>query len=126
MSSHDNSAADKTAIPAAGILYRIGQIIGVSSGVASSILWTLAMWDPASGLSFSFMSFAVVFIMILIGIFSIIASLKGHSTVLVVLFAIAFFPVGLYMLGVPHWLQWAGLANVGLLFAALLLRRGSH
>lgn len=106
-----------------GLLYELGQIIGVVSGIAASMLWMLSIWDPASGFSFSYASFAVVLVMTLIAIFAVIASIKGHSTVLIVLFAISFFPIGLYVLAVPHWLKWVGLANLGFLVAALLTRR---
>jgi len=124
--SVDQTEINKKPAPASrpDVFYKLGQIIGTSSGVVTCILWTLAMWDPASGFSFSFASFAVVFVMILIAIIAVIASTKGHGKVLIVLFAISFFPIGMYVLAIPHWLHWVGLANIGLLVAGLLIRRG--
>jgi hypothetical protein len=104
------------------LLYKLGQIVGITSGIAAAMLWMLSIWDPASGFSFSYASFAVVLVMTLIAIFAVIASIKGHGTVLIVLFAISFFPIGLYVLAVPYWLRWVGLANLGFLVAALLIR----
>jgi hypothetical protein len=43
--------------------------------------------------------------------------------VLVIIFGISFFPIGLYVLGVPHWIQWVGLANIGYLLAGVIIWR---
>lgn len=104
-------------------IYKAGQITGVVSGVTACMLWILAMWDPASMLSFSAPSFAVAFSMVLMAIIVVIASTKGHGRVLFVLFAISFFPIGLYVIAVPHWLRWVGLANLGYLLAGVLIWR---
>ena len=105
------------------LLYKIGQITGAISGVASRLLWLLTIWEPDSVFSFSTASFAVVFVMILISAIAVIASIKGHGTILIILFAISFFPIGLYVIAIPHWLRWVGLANIGYLLAGLLIRR---
>jgi len=112
-----------TAGPESSGLFKTGQITGIISGAVSCILWMLTMWDPASVFSFSVASFAVVFAMILLAIIAVIASIKGHSTVLFVTFAISFFPIGLYVIAVPHWLRWVGLANIGYLAAGFLIQR---
>lgn len=66
----------------------------------------------------------VVFLMILIGVLTVIASIKGNSTMLLVLFFVAFLPIGLYVIAVPHWIRWVGITNTGFLLAGLLLRVG--
>jgi len=104
------------------LLYKTGQITGVATGVLSGLLWLATLWDPSSPFSFSPASFIVVLGMLLIAILVVIASIKGNSTMLLVLFFIAFLPIGLYVIGVPHWVRWVGLANVGYLVAGLLLR----
>ena len=111
-------SADNPAIP-----YRAGQVIGAVSGVASALLWTTMIWDPASTFDFSLLSYAVVFIMILVSIIVVAASVQGHGGVLIVLFAISFFPVGLYVLAVAHWIRWVGIADAGFLVAGLLIWR---
>ena len=101
---------------------KMGQLIGVIAGATSCLLWMAALWDPASPFTFSAASFIVVLGMILIAILVVIASIKGSSTMLLVMFFVAFLPIGLYVIGVPHWIRWVGLANVGYLIAGLLLR----
>jgi len=105
------------------VLYKTGQITGVVSGIAACLIWMLVLWHPDSVLSFSALSFTVGFIMILIAVAVVIASTRGHSTMLLILFAVSFLPIGLYVLSVPHWLRWVGLANLGYLLAALLIWR---
>ena len=64
----------------------------------------------------------VVFLMILSALLVIIASIKKNSTALLVMFFIAFLPVGLYVIAIPHWIRWIGLVDLGYLVAGLLLR----
>jgi len=104
------------------VSYKAGQLTGTVAGSLSCLLWMATLWDPASPFSFSPASFIVVLGMILIAILVVIASIKGNSTMLLVLFFIAFLPIGLYVIGVPHWIRWVGLANLGYLLAGLLLR----
>lgn len=110
------------ATPSYSLLYKTGQIIGAVAGALSCLLWMATLWDPASPFSFSPASFVVVFWMILIAIIAVIASIKGNSTMLLVMFVVAFLPIGLYVIAVPHWIRWVGLANLGYLIAGLLLR----
>jgi hypothetical protein len=105
------------------IPYKLGQITGIISGAVASLLWMMSLWLPETSFSFGIASMAVILIMIVLAVIVIVASLKGHSTALIVIFGISFFPVGLYMLGVPHWLQWVGLANIGYLFAGVIIWR---
>ena len=104
------------------LLYKTGQITGAVAGALSCLLWMATIWDPTSPFSFWAVSYAVVFAMILIAIIAVIASIKGNSTMLLVMFFVAFLPVGLYVIAVPHWIRWIGLANLGYLIAGLLLR----
>lgn len=99
-----------------------GRLIGVISGAVSCVLWMAALWDPGSPFSFKPASMLVVFLMILIAILAVIASIKGNSTILLILFFISFLPIGLYVIGVPHWIRWVGLTNTGYLLAGLLFR----
>lgn len=105
--------------------YKLGQMTGVVAGVLSCLLWMAAMWDPASPFSLKPASMLVVFLMILIAILAVIAAIKGNGAMLLVLFVVAFLPIGLYVIGVPHWIRWVGLTNLGYLIAGLLLRTGA-
>lgn len=79
------------------------------------------MWGPTSILSLSGTSFAGAFAMSMLAIFAVIASVRGHSVVLMVIFFVSFFPIGFYFLSESHWLSWASLLNLGYLFGALLM-----
>ena len=103
---------------------KTGRLVGVVAGSLSCLLWIAALWDPASPFSFSPASMLVVFLMILIGVLTVIASIKGNSTMLLVLFFVSFLPIGLYVIAVPHWIRWVGITNTGFLLAGLLLRVG--
>jgi len=104
---------------------KTGRLIGVVAGSLSCLLWIAALWDPSSPFSFSPASMLVVFLMILIGVLTVIASIKGNSTMLLVLFFVSFLPIGLYVIAVPHWIRWVGITNTGFLLAGLLLRVGT-
>jgi hypothetical protein len=103
--------------------YKLGQLTGIIAGSAASILWMMTLWVPEASFSFNIASMAVVLLMIVLAIIVIVASLKGHSTVLIVIFGISFFPIGLYVLGIPHWIQWVGLANIVYLLAGVIIWR---
>ncbi len=117
--------ANSTGTRRHGLFYKPGQILGVTSGVVTCVLWTLSMWDPTSALAFSTVSIVFVFVMILFGVIAIIASIKGHGTALLVLFVVSFLPIDMYVLTVQHWLNWVGLANIGYLVAGLLIKRAT-
>ena len=83
----------------------------------------LTLWLPDAPFSFGTASMAVILIMIVLAVVAIVASLKGHAAVLLVIFGVSFFPIGLYVLGVPHWIQWVGLSNMGYLLASIVIWR---
>ena len=101
---------------------KLGQSTGVLSGTGACILWMMAIWFPASEIKLSGVSLIVAFLMILISIIAIIASLKAHGGVLIVLFMISFFPVGLYMLGTGNWYRLIGVFNIGYLIAGVCIK----
>ena len=103
--------------------YIVGQLIGVVSGVGVFALWMAAIWFPSAELTLSGASFIVALVMAIVAIFAIIASLRKHGTVLMVLFMASFFPVGLYLFGVPHWVRWIGAFNLGYLIAGFVIWR---
>jgi len=97
-----------------------GKFTGVVSGVAVCVLWNIAMWFPSPELPLSGVSFAVALLMAMLGIIVAIASIKGHAITLIVLFVASFFPIGLYLLGVPTWIRVIGILNFGYLIAGLI------
>ncbi len=98
-----------------------GRIIGASSGVAACGLWLWALGTPQGTFSLSPLHIAIGVLMMLFAIFAVIASVRGHGVVLMVVFVMSFFPVGGYLLGTPLWLRWVGAADFGFLAGGLLI-----
>ena len=98
-----------------------GQFIGTASGVAACGLWWWVMGTPQDTFSLSAVHISVGVLMMVFAIFAVIASLRGHDLALLVLFFISFFPVGGYLIGVPHWVRWIGVSNLGFLVAGLMI-----
>lgn len=79
------------------------------------------MWGPTSVLSLSGTSFSGAFVMSIIAIVAVIASLRGHGVMLFLMFFLSFCPIGFFFIGEVHWLSWVGVFNLGFLVAAILL-----
>ncbi|HEX6992549.1 MAG TPA: hypothetical protein VF339_00215 [Gammaproteobacteria bacterium] len=101
-----------------------GRGLGAVSGALVALLWTLALWIPESGMALTGINFVVALLMALLGLFAVIAAVREHAAVLLVLFVASFFPVGVALVGADHWLAWAGRLNVCYLVAAALIRLG--
>ena len=98
-----------------------GKIIGAASGVAACGIWLWALGTPQGPFSLSAANIAIGVLMMMVAIFAVIASVRGHGPVLVVMFIMSFFPVGAYLFGIPHWLRWIGVVDVGFLVAGLMI-----
>lgn len=98
-----------------------GKIIGAASGVAACGLWLWALGTPQGPFSLSAAYIAIGVLMMLIAIFAVIASVRGHGVALLVIFMMSFFPVGAYLFGIPHWLRWIGVVDLGFLVAGLMI-----
>ena len=101
--------------------YYAGKIIGAASGVAACGLWLWALSTPQGPFSLSPVHIAIGVLMMLFSIFAVIASVRGHGLALLIMFIMSFFPVGGYLFGIPHWLRWIGVLDLGFLMAGLML-----
>ena len=81
------------------------------------------MWTPTPALPLSGMAFAVALLMAMLAIIAVIASVHGHGITLIVLFFASFFPIGLFLLGIPGWVRVIGVLNLGYLIAGLVAWR---
>jgi hypothetical protein len=61
--------------------------------------------------------------MSILAIIAVIASVHGHGITLIVLFFASFFPIGLFLLGMPSWVRVIGILNLGYLIAGLVAWR---
>lgn len=102
-------------------LNTIGRALGALCGAALAVIWVFTLWVPAAGLTLSGVSVVVALMLTAFALFASIASLRGHATVVVLLFLASFFPVGASLIRVDHWLRVVGWLDVGLLAASALL-----
>lgn len=100
-----------------------GRVLGALSGAVTSVLWMYAVWFPSEGIGMASASVAVAvaWLMAVIAIFAIIASVRGHHVVLFIAFLASFLPVGAFLLYVQDWPRWIGVLNVVLLLASVLI-----
>ena len=105
------------------IVQLVGKFTGVLSGFGACASWTLAMWIPTPPLPLTGIAFFVALLMVLLAIMAVIASIKGHGIMLIVLFFASFFPIGYFLLGVPGWMWVIGALNLGYLVAGLVAWR---
>lgn len=103
------------------VIHTIGQVIGFLSAIGVTLLWTYAMWGPSSILLLSNTSFSGAFIMTVIAIVAVIASIHGHGVILLLMFFLSFCPIGFFFLTESHWLSWTGVLDLGFLLAGVLL-----
>src|SRR5687768_11509750 len=103
------------------LLNTFGRALGALCGAVLAFSWAFALWVPTAGLTLAGVSVVTALLLTVLALFAVIASLKGHPTVLVLLFLASFFPVGAFLLKVDHWLRWSGWIDLGLLAAAALL-----
>jgi hypothetical protein len=101
--------------------YYGGKIIGAASGAAACGLWLWALGTPQGAFSLSAVHIAIGVLMMLFAIFAVIASVRGHGLALLIIFIMSFFPVGAYLFGIPHWLRWIGVTDLGFLVAGLMI-----
>lgn len=98
-----------------------GRWLGMAAGSLLAVLWAYIMWVPAAGMDVSGVSFTVAFLMCVLGVIAVLASYRGHSTVLMISFIASFLPIGALMVQVDLWLRWLGILDLVLLAAAALI-----
>jgi len=98
-----------------------GRALGALSGAVMSVLWMYAVWFPSPEISMQGVGVAVAWLMAVIAIFAVIASVKGHHVVLFIAFLASFLPVGAWSLYVQDWPRWIGVLDIVLLLASVLI-----
>ena len=99
----------------------IARALGALCGAALAVIWAFAFWVPAAGLTLPGVSAVGALMFAVFGLFATIASVRGHATVVVLLFLASFFPVGASLIRIDHWFRIVGWLDVGLGVASLLL-----
>ena len=99
----------------------IARALGALCGAALAVIWVFTFWVPAAGLTLPGISVVGALMFTAFAVFATIASLRGHATVVVLLFLASFFPVGASLIRIDHWLRIVGWLDVGLFVASALL-----
>lgn len=103
------------------LIRTVGKVIGVVSGGVAAIMWTQLMWFGGFEWSQPFPVFVVAMIMVIISVAVVIAAFREHNRVLLFLFVISFFPIGISIITADHWIRWVGFVNLGYLLAGILM-----
>jgi hypothetical protein len=100
-----------------------GRSVGAFASATTAVLWLLAAWSPdtremlAGGVSLF-----VACLFVVLCVVGVIASVRGHGNVMLIVFLLLFLPVGAVLLRADHWMRWIGVFNLLLLCGALLTR----
>jgi hypothetical protein len=117
------SAIVSTNVENASFLQKMGRGVGAFAAATSAVLWLLAVWSPETReMLAGGWTLVVVNLLIVASVVGVIASVRGHGNVMLVVFLLSFLPVGAVLLQSDHWLRWIGILNLLLLVAALLTR----
>ena len=100
---------------------KIGRALGALCGAALAVLWAFLFWVPSAGLTLPGTSAVGALMFAAFALFAMIASVRGHATVVMLLFLASFFPVGASLIRIDHWLRVVGWLDVGLAVASVLL-----
>ena len=90
------------------LMNTFGRVLGALCGALLAVAWAFALWVPTAGLTLVGVSVVTALLLTVLALFAVIAALKGHPRVLVLLFLASFFPVGMFLMRVDHWLRWSG------------------
>ncbi len=105
----------------------VGQMIGTISGLVALALGSAALLGAGGTiLHLHDIPRILLGLLALIGLLAVLAAWAENAAALVLLALLSLVPVGLYLVGVPHWLKWVGVANLGYIAAAALLWSGSR
>lgn len=101
----------------------VGRSIGAFASATSAALWLLAAWSPDTrDMLAGGVTLLVACLLIIVCIVGVIASVRGHGNVMLVVFLLLFLPVGAVLLRADHWMRWIGVVNLLLLGGALVTR----
>ncbi len=108
-------------------LQKSARLLGVISACTGLLLWAYLAYsqitNPFYGADESIRTSIVMGLLALIGI---LATMFDRPLLMIVIFLFAFFPIGLYMLGVPSVYRLIGISDLLFLLAALVMLYYRH
>ena len=107
-------------------LLTFSRILGFAAAIVYIVLYVVFMFTVYGSSGVDWMTYAMGGYMILLGLLAAWSSLKSAVLLLTAAFIASFFlpPVGLYFLGVPSFMFWAGVCNLLYLAAAIIMLVG--
>jgi len=106
-------------------IYKTAKVVGVLSAVAALILWAMLMltWLEYPEQPSAPITAAIMGVLVLGGA---LAALFERPFLMVVIFLFSFFPIGLYLLGVPSAYRLIGVFDLLYLLSAVVLLVGKY
>ena len=99
-----------------------GKSVGIVSSTAAVVLWiSFAYANYLYPDDVSTPTWITIGVMVLLSISGLCASLAKKPLLMILVFLVSFFPVGLYLLGVPSIFRLIGITNVLFLVSSLFM-----
>jgi hypothetical protein len=103
----------------------LGRGIGLGASAITITLWNLFLFgNPYSTQGITAATHSVAYLMMFVALVGGLAAWKARPYLMLLVFALSFIPMGLYLLGTPGTFLWIGVANLGFLASGILLRSG--
>jgi hypothetical protein len=104
-------------------MWQAGRSIGILSSIATAGAWLVFVFlNPYGHQGFTAGTYGVAALMLGLALIGIVAALNIRPYVMLAVFAVSFFPVGLYASGTPGPFKWVGAFNCLFLVSAVLMR----
>jgi hypothetical protein len=103
-------------------LIALGRATGFLASILTASLWLIFLLSvPTSESGATTATFLVVLLMMAVASLGVIAAWKSRPYLMLAVFALSFFPMGLYLLGAPGVYHWIGVFDFLFLVSGLLL-----
>jgi hypothetical protein len=101
-----------------GMLIKVARLLGLMSAAGTLGLYAMLVW--ANPYSSGVLTLPIVLRM-LVGLGGLWVAVKGQRYWMLLVFALSFVPLGMYMLRTPGLFRWIGILDLLYLVAGLLL-----
>jgi len=103
-------------------MLKISRFLGIAAAIGVISLWSvLGLFAPYGTYGLLGGSYLVIWLMIILAVIGLGGVLMDNPYVPLVVFALSFVPVGLYLLGTPGLFKWIGLFDLLFLVSGLLM-----
>ena len=108
------------------VLRQVGRAIGFLASLGAAALWFGFLQSaPSTARGATTATFLVVFLMLGLALLGMVAAWKARPYLMIAVFVLSFFPMGLYLLGTPGIYRWIGVSDFLFLVSGVLLVSGA-